>query len=31
VNTRAVQEIPLNGRDFTQLLKLTPGYNDQDR
>ena len=29
VNTRAVQEIPLNGRDFTQLLKLTPGYNDQ--
>ena len=28
VNTRAVQEIPLNGRDFTQLLKLTPGYND---
>ena len=28
VNTRAVQEIPLNGRDFTQLLRLTPGYND---
>lgn len=27
VDTRAVQEIPLNGRDFTQLLKLTPGYN----
>src|SRR5579862_1297102 len=29
VNNRAIQEIPLNGRDFTQLLKLTPGYNDQ--
>ncbi len=29
VDTRAVNEIPLNGRDFTQLLKLTPGYNDQ--
>lgn len=28
VNTRAVQDIPLNGRDFTQLLRLTPGYND---
>jgi len=28
VDTRAVQEIPLNGRDFTQLLRLTPGYND---
>jgi hypothetical protein len=28
VSTRAVQEIPLNGRDFTQLLRLTPGYND---
>ncbi len=28
INTRAVQEIPLNGRDFTQLLRLTPGYND---
>ncbi|MEO8662605.1 MAG: carboxypeptidase regulatory-like domain-containing protein [Bryobacteraceae bacterium] len=28
VATRAVQEIPLNGRDFTQLLRLTPGYND---
>ncbi len=28
VNTRAVQEIPLNGRDFRQLLHLTPGYND---
>jgi hypothetical protein len=28
VDTRAVTEIPLNGRDFTQLLKLTPGYND---
>src|SRR5579871_451400 len=29
VDTRAVEEIPLNARDFTQLLKLTPGYNDQ--
>jgi hypothetical protein len=29
VDTRAVNDIPLNGRDFTQLLKLTPGYNDQ--
>jgi hypothetical protein len=29
VDTRAVAEIPLNARDFTQLLKLTPGYNDQ--
>ena len=28
VDTRAVNEIPLNGRDFTQLLRLTPGYND---
>lgn len=28
VATRAVQEVPLNGRDFTQLLRLTPGYND---
>ena len=28
VDTRAVGEIPLNGRDFTQLLRLTPGYND---
>jgi hypothetical protein len=27
VNTRAVQEIPLNGRDFRQLLYLTPGFN----
>lgn len=27
VNSRAVQEIPLNGRDFRQLLFLTPGYN----
>jgi hypothetical protein len=25
VPTKAVQEIPLNGRDFTQLVKLTPG------
>jgi hypothetical protein len=29
VDTRAVEEIPLNARDFTQLLKLTSGYNDQ--
>jgi hypothetical protein len=28
IDTRSVQEIPLNGRDFTQLLRLTPGYND---
>ena len=27
VNTQAVQEIPLNGRDYTQLLQLTTGYN----
>src|SRR5499433_2939694 len=27
VNQRAVQEIPLNGRDFRTLLYLTPGYN----
>jgi hypothetical protein len=27
VNTRAVQEIPLNGRDYRQLLLLTPGFN----
>ena len=27
VNSRAVQEIPLNGRDFRQLLYLSPGYN----
>ncbi|MBI1788682.1 MAG: TonB-dependent receptor [Acidobacteria bacterium] len=27
VNNRAVQEIPLNGRDFRQLLYLTPGFN----
>jgi len=27
VSTRAVQEIPLNGRDYRQLLSLTPGYN----
>jgi hypothetical protein len=27
VNTRAVQEMPLNGRDFRQLLTLTPGFN----
>ncbi len=27
VNSVAVQNIPLNGRDYTQLIKLTPGYN----
>ncbi len=27
VNTTAVTEIPLNGRDYTQLLQLTTGYN----
>jgi hypothetical protein len=27
VNERAVQNIPLNGRDFTQLIKIVPGYN----
>src|SRR5215471_1064453 len=27
VNQRAVQEIPLNGRDFRTLLYLTPGFN----
>jgi hypothetical protein len=27
VNTQAVQEIPLNGRDYTQLLMLTTGFN----
>lgn len=27
VGTRAIQEIPLNGRDFSQLLLLTPGFN----
>lgn len=27
VNTRAVQEIPLNGRDYRYLLYLTPGFN----
>jgi Carboxypeptidase regulatory-like domain/TonB dependent receptor len=27
VNDTAVQNIPLNGRDFTQLLKTSPGYN----
>jgi hypothetical protein len=29
VNTRAIQEMPLNGRDFRQLLQLTPGFNSQ--
>src|SRR5258708_21781697 len=27
VNTRAVNELPLNGRNFTQLLALTPGVS----
>jgi Carboxypeptidase regulatory-like domain len=27
VNDTAVQNIPLNGRDFTQLVKIVPGYN----
>ncbi|HMH15356.1 MAG TPA: carboxypeptidase regulatory-like domain-containing protein [Edaphobacter sp.] len=27
VNEKAVANIPLNGRDFTQLLKITPGFN----
>ncbi|MGI4755426.1 MAG: TonB-dependent receptor [Janthinobacterium lividum] len=27
VNSVAVQNIPLNGRDYTQLIKITPGYN----
>src|SRR6266702_3088783 len=27
VNDAAVQNIPLNGRDFTQLVKIVPGYN----
>ena len=27
VNDKAVQNIPLNGRDFTQLVKVVPGYN----
>jgi len=27
VNDRAVQNIPLNGRDYTQLVKIVPGYN----
>ncbi len=27
VNDAAVQNIPLNGRDFTQLLKTVPGFN----
>jgi hypothetical protein len=27
VPERAIQEIPLNGRDFSQLLLLTPGFN----
>src|SRR5215469_6738579 len=27
VPEQAVANIPLNGRDFTQLIKITPGYN----
>ena len=27
VPEKAVSNIPLNGRDFTQLIKITPGYN----
>ena len=27
VNDKAVANIPLNGRDFTQLVKIVPGYN----
>ena len=27
VNEKAVENIPLNGRDFTQLVKVVPGYN----
>ncbi|HEX2917808.1 MAG TPA: carboxypeptidase-like regulatory domain-containing protein, partial [Edaphobacter sp.] len=27
VNDKAVENIPLNGRDFTQLIKITPGVN----
>ena len=27
VPNEAVQDIPLNGRDFTQLIKITPGMN----
>lgn len=27
VNTRTIEDIPLNGRDFRQLLYMTPGYN----
>jgi hypothetical protein len=29
VATRAVQEMPLNGRDYRELLQLSPGYNPQ--
>lgn len=27
INDKAVANIPLNGRDFTQLIKIAPGYN----
>jgi outer membrane receptor protein involved in Fe transport len=29
VSDKAVANIPLNGRDFTQLIKITPGFNGQ--
>jgi len=29
VSTREIQDAPLNGRDYRQLLQLTPGYNIQ--
>ena len=28
IDSKAVDEIPLNGRDFTQFLTLTPGFSD---
>ena len=27
LSTRTVQDLPLNGRDFSQMLALTPGYS----
>jgi hypothetical protein len=29
VNSREIEDAPLNGRDYRQLLQLTPGYNIQ--